>query len=134
MRLRPTPRLLHAAICAAVLAVGCGESLVPTYAVNASGETVIVNADNHGTVTLLPDSYTELSTSWNDPLHGGWQVELVDADCHPLVAVTASDGDQYFYVAPDGQPSFRRQPPTPLGELVFPKSGLEPQCPLPYQR
>ena len=135
---RPGSRLARIpgiALAVAAVVSGCGyfeASLWSFRASNASDATVIVNSDSGGTFTVPPHSYTEVAGGRGD-MGGGWQIELVDADCHPLVALTVSDHDRWLYIPPDGQASLS-EPASLAGQAEVSKGAPPSVCPRPRER
>jgi hypothetical protein len=99
---------------------------------NDSDSTVIVNADTTGTVTV-PAHRRAFVAGGRGEMIGGWRIELVDTKCHPLVTLTVSERDRWFYIAPDGQASLPGESRAGgLTEVSAEK--LSHQCPLPRER
>ena len=104
------------------------------YATNESAEQVIINADIRPSVVLPPHSYAILNGG-KGAQTGGWRVEIVDADCRALSAVTVADGDEYAIVAADGHLSTAASR-TFAGQTQVTLSMVKPPrtCPLPRER
>ena len=112
------------AMLAVATAGGCGSESGPA-------SFSVVNADTAGTLSV--PAHRRSGWLFSEHTSSGWRVELVNADCQPLVTLTVSDHDHWLYVAPDGQATLSDLSPAGgLTEVSAEK--VSHQCPLPRER